>query len=93
VKEPLNPYEARKLLSSILVKGRVVESRHFRIRLKHHGMTMLDAQAIMQRGAIYEPCEFKDGSYRYRFHLQKVGTVVVAFGSEEEAHLVTVWKK
>jgi hypothetical protein len=91
MKEPLGPDAAMALIRSILQGGQVAWSQHALDELLPDGLTTVDGVNVMRAGAISEPAELVKGPWRYRVHTQRI-TVVVAFRSEVELVVVTVWR-
>ncbi|HEY3448698.1 MAG TPA: DUF4258 domain-containing protein [Myxococcales bacterium] len=94
MREPLAPSEARRTLSLLLAnpEGVVVFTSHALKGMKSDGITEPEAFAVLRFGQIFEPAEYERGSWRYRFHRERV-CVVCAFDSETNAVVVTAWRK
>ncbi len=94
-KEPLQPAQARKLLSQILnagTAGTVSPTGYFQKRLAERNIGMEDATNVLRRGRMYEQAELENGSWRYRVH--HGGTcVVLQFETENKVTLITTWTK
>jgi hypothetical protein len=88
--EPLGPEAARKLIREILRAGRFVYSRHAKEELLADDLTTVDCENVL-RGGVVGPGEFEHGTWRYRVETSRI-TVVVAFRSEHELVVVTVWR-
>jgi hypothetical protein len=55
-------------------------------------LTEVDVVNVLRGGHITEPAEEVNGTWRYRVHTNLIW-VVVAFRSETELVVVTVWRK
>lgn len=89
--EPFTPPDAKKRILAVLSTGSVVASPHALEELENDDLTMVDAVNVL-RGGVVEPAEFERGSFRYRVRTPRM-FVVVAFRSETELRIVTVWKE
>lgn len=88
--EPLAPPEARRLIREILDNGSVTFSKHAEGEMAKDNLTIVDATNVL-RGAIVDPGEFENGSWRYRVRTSRIA-VIVAFRSETELRVVTAWR-
>ena len=86
----LSPGVAQKLIRKILKEGQVSWSMHAKEELANDSLTMVDCANVLRAGVVDEP-EWENGSWRYRVWTQKI-TVVVAFRSDTELRIVTVWR-
>jgi hypothetical protein len=84
--------QARKLLSSILANGTVFFSTHAKQEMTKDNLTEDDVKNILRGGRIHEEPEWKDDSWRYRFHTNTC-CAVVAFDSVTMSVVVTAWRK
>jgi Domain of unknown function (DUF4258) len=84
---------ARKRISFILRSGQFIYyTRHSREEMEKDGLTEVDVANVLRAGHITEPAELEKGTWRYRVHTNTLW-VVVAFRSETELTVVTVWRK
>lgn len=91
--EPYKPAEARKLVSEILNNnGTVVPTGHAQNEMRKDGLTMIDVEATLKHGRIYEAAEFERESWRYRFHGRRAA-VALSFEGQDVIVIVTVWKE
>jgi len=91
--KPLDANAARKRIARILKsEGRVTYSRHARAEMAKDDLTELEVTNVLRGGRITEPAEQEKGTWRYRVHTNTLW-VVVAFRSETELVVVTVWRK
>jgi len=91
MREPLTPDAARALIRSILREGQVARSQHAADEMLADGLTLVDCVNVLGAGAVTEPADFINGSWRYRVSTRRI-TVVVAFRSEQELVIVTTWR-
>lgn len=91
--KPLDANAARKRIVHILKsEGRLTYSSHARSEMAKDDLTELDVTSVLRGGRITEPAEQEKGTWRYRVHTHTIW-VVVAFRSETELVVVTVWRK
>ena len=88
--EPFQEQKAKDLIRSILGKGTVSYTSHFREEIGKDKMTTKDCENVL-RGGWVEPAEEECGSWRYRVCTQRM-CVVVTFRSESELVLITAWR-
>jgi len=81
-----------KLVRAIRLNGNTVESGHAKARLKEHGLTMVDVDNVLRCGRINREGECEEDAWRYRVETPLMA-VVVAFRSDSELVIVTVWRK
>jgi hypothetical protein len=87
--------QARKVVAKVLAQGVVRISRHAREEMANDRLGPIDqgdVNNVLRLGQMTEPCELKNGTWRYRVHTERF-CVVVAFRSEEELVVVTAWRK
>jgi len=90
--EPLSPPAAKALILEILTDGQVSFSNHALDEMSKEDPDITEEEALaVLRGGIVEPAEFRAGSWRYRVRALGV-YVVIAFRSESNAKVVTVWR-
>jgi Domain of unknown function (DUF4258) len=89
--EPLSPTDAKRLLLSIIEDGQVVFTRHAQEEMAKDNLNDGDVLNIL-RGGVVEPAEQENGSWRYRVRTSPM-YAVVAFRGEDEAVVVTAWRK
>ena len=89
--EPLDVQVARRLIGSILTKGRVAFTRHAREEMAKDDLDAVDVTHVLRAGRVQFP-ELEKGSWRYRVSTRQI-FVVVAFRSQEELVVVTVWRR
>lgn len=92
VTQRLDINQARKLISSILSKGKVVWYDHVKKELVKDDLTEVDAVNVLRGGKLTEQPEFVRSWWRYRVHTAKI-CVVVQFESATELSVVTAWRK
>jgi hypothetical protein len=95
IQEPSKPLEgnaARKLISLLLRSGQLTYTRHCREEMEKDDLTEVDVTNVLRGGHITEPAEKEKGTWRYRVHTNTIW-VVVAFRSDVELVVVTVWRK
>jgi len=92
LKEPLDRYQARKLIAQILVSGEVVVWDHCKEELAKDDLDIMDASNVLRCGQITEPAEEVRGRWRYRVHTDHMG-VVVQFEADDALSVVTAWRK
>lgn len=92
LKHPLVPAQVGKLVRSILGSGLMTLSSHAQDEMEADGMIETDVVNTLRGGVCREPGEFEGGSCRYRLHTAKF-CAVVAFRSDAELRVVTVWRK
>lgn len=91
--EPLAPADATRTLRAILAAdGDFSFSDHAKREMAEDKMDEADILNVLRGGRMFEPAEFENGTWRYRFHTYKF-CVVVAFRSESEFRVVTAWRK
>lgn len=88
--EPLRPDDARRLIGNILRTGSVFLGRHAKKAMADDNLIQQDCLDVL-RGGVVDPGELERGAWRYRVRTKNV-TVVVAFNSEAELAVVTVWR-
>lgn len=88
--EPLDTTEAERLIRSILENGVVRFSGHAEDEMENDELEKIDCKNVLRAGWV-EPPEWENGSWRYRVCSHKI-TVVVAFRSESQLVVVTVWR-
>lgn len=87
--------QARKLVAAILARGTVTPSRHAIDEMASDRLGRIaqtDVNNVLRLGRIIEPGELENGTWRYRVHTNRF-CVVVAFRSEGELVIVSVWRK
>ncbi len=94
--EPLSPDEVRRLLRAIVATGdgpglRFTRHAETEMAGERPPMNRLTVRAAVL-GGVVEPGEMISGTWRYRIRTQTGTHVVVAFRSESEAVVVTVWR-
>jgi ABC-type multidrug transport system ATPase subunit len=90
-KDPLRAHEARDLVRKIVREGSIIPTKHFKEEAAKDHLTILDATNVLLGGAVDEP-EYENGSWRYRVRTHRI-EVIVAFESEEELVLVTIYRR
>lgn len=85
-----DPAVAKKLLRALLLRGAVAFSQHARDEMEEDEVTAVEVEGVLRAGAVTEP-ELEKGDWRYHVQTPRV-TVVVAFRSDKEAVVVTVWR-
>jgi hypothetical protein len=88
--EPLGPDAARRLIREILRVGHFRYSRHAKEELLADDLSTVDCENVL-RGGVVGSGEFERGTWRYHVGTSRI-TVVVAFRSEHELVVVTVWR-
>ena len=88
--EPLDPLKAKQLIRRILAGGGVNFAPHAAKEMSVDGLIESDVISVLRGGLVAFP-EFENGSWRYRVRTNKI-YVVVAFRSESELRIVTVWR-
>ena len=92
--KPLAPPEAKRLAITILENGTVtIDPAHATPRMSERSVTMQDIENTL-RGGVCQPAEWSDrfAEWRYRFETSRFG-VVITFEDEENALVVTVWRR
>ena len=84
------PAEAQKLIRAALTAGRVGFCSHAREAMEEDALTSVEVEGILRAGAVQEP-ESEKGDWRYQVRTQRA-CVVVAFRSDVEVVVVTVWR-
>ena len=92
MKEPLDRYQARKLIAHILPSGDVVLFDHCKIELAKDDLDSVDAINVLRCGQITEEAEEVKARWRYRVHTEQM-CVVVQFEDENALSIVTAWRK
>ena len=90
LKEPLDPWVARRIIRGILASGQVGYSSHALEEMAKDRLTHDDVVNVL-RGGLVEPPEFDRGTWRYRVRTNRI-FVVIVFRSETELHVVTAWR-
>jgi hypothetical protein len=86
-----DPSEAQTLIRAALKKtGAVAFSGHARNAMEDEEITAVEVEGALRAGTVREP-EAEKGEWRYQVHTQRL-TVVVAFRSNKEIVVVTVWR-
>jgi hypothetical protein len=91
LKEPVSPDAATKLIHAIARTDDVGWSTHAEEERVKDGLTTVDCLNVMRAGVVTEHPEWKNGSWQYRIHTNRI-CVVVPFGSETELTIVTTWR-
>jgi len=89
--EPFDVPIAGRLIRRILTKGQVAFTRHARDEMAKDDLDAVDVTHVLRAGRVQFP-EFLNGSWRYRVSTRQI-FVVVAFRSQEELVVVTVWRR
>ena len=89
--EPFPGHHAKRLIKGILRDGNVALTRHAREEMEKDDLIVEDVQNVLRGGQITEPAEEVRGTWRYRVRTNRI-FVVVAFRSESELVVVTVWR-
>jgi hypothetical protein len=92
VVEALDRERATALIHRIIRDGQVAWSQHAIDEMRKDKLTTVDCTNVLRAGAVTEPADLERGTWRYRVHTQRM-CVVVAFRSDEELVVITVWRK
>ncbi len=87
--EPLNKYDARKLIRQIKTSGSVRFARHANECMSQRNITENDVRVALNGPVV--SVDLIEGSWRYRVQGRNL-IVVVAFRSETIVVVVTVWR-
>lgn len=90
--EPLHLDAATALIHRIVRDGAVAWSQHALHEIRADDLTTVDCVNVLRGGAVSEPAELINGTWRYRIHTQRIN-VVVAIRSETELVVVTAWRR
>jgi hypothetical protein len=85
-----DPHEARRLIRAALTKGAVSFCRPARDAMEEDEVTAVEVTGALRAGVVHE-AEHEGGDWRYHIRTPRT-TVVVAFRSESEVVVVTVWR-
>jgi len=88
--EPLSNQEAQKLVREILKSGTVFFTPHAQKAMADDDLTTVDVENVLRAGWV-EMSEYENREWRYRVRTNRIA-VIVAFGSETELTVVTVWR-
>jgi hypothetical protein len=88
--EPLSNQDAQRLIREILKSGTVFFTTHAQNAMADDQLSTPDIENILRAGWV-EMSEYENGEWRYRVRTQKL-CAVVAFESETELAVVTVWR-
>lgn len=88
--EPLSNQDAQKLVREILKGGTVFFTPHARKAMVDDDLTAVDVENVLGGGWV-EMSEYEDRQWRYRVQTNRIA-VVVAFETETELTVVTVWR-
>jgi hypothetical protein len=88
--EPLNDQAAQKLVREILKDGTVFFTPHAQKAMADDRLTAVDVENVLRAGWV-EMSEYENGEWRYRVRTNRIA-VVVAFESDVELTVVTVWR-
>ena len=92
LKEPLSPDAATALLHKVIREGQVACSQHAADEMRADDLDLVDCVNVLRAGAVSEPADLINGTWRYRIHTNRM-TVVVAFRSDAEIVIVTAWRE
>jgi len=88
--EPVSNQEAQKLVREILKDGTVFFTPHAQKAMADDGVTAVDVENVLRAGWV-EMSEYENREWRYRVRTNRIA-IVVAFESEAELTVVTVWR-
>jgi uncharacterized protein DUF4258 len=88
--EPLSNQEGQKRAREILNSGTVFFAPHAQKAMADDGLTTVDVENVLRAGWV-EMSEYENGEWRYRVRTNRIA-VIVAFESETELTVVTVWR-
>jgi len=88
--ELLGNQEAQKLVREILKSGTVFFTPHGQKAMADDGLTTVDVENVLRAGWV-EMSEYQNREWRYRVRTNRIA-VIVAFDSETELTVVTVWR-
>ena len=90
LREPLDGSDVRRLLREILDSGELGISSHAYDKMEADQLVEQDVRNCLWAGR-FDSCDLEQRSWRYRVRTAKI-VVVVAFRSETQAVVVTVWR-
>jgi len=88
--EPLSNQEAQKRAREVLKSGTVFFTPHAQRAMTDDGLTAVDIENVLRPGWV-EMSEYENGEWRYRVRTNRIA-LIVAFASETELTVVTVWR-
>jgi len=88
--EPLSNEHAQKLIREVLKNGTVFFTTHAQKAMADDQVSTPDVENLLRAGWV-EMSEYENGEWRYRVRTQKL-CAIVAFESEAELTIVTVWR-
>jgi hypothetical protein len=88
--EPFSNQEAQRLVREILRNGTVFFTPHAQKAMTDDGLATVDVENVLRAGWV-ETSEYENREWRYRVRTNRIA-VIVAFDSEEELTVVTVWR-
>jgi hypothetical protein len=91
VNEPLSPDAAMALIRTIIREGLVACSQHAADEMRADDLTLVDCINVLRAGAILQAPDYIRQTWRYRVSTRRI-EVVVAFRSEQELAIITVWR-
>lgn len=72
-------------------EGRLYFTVHAKVEMSKDGMTPVDVENVLKRGAILEEAELKGDAWRYRVHTRRFCVVVEI--EPDLTIVVTAWRK